>query len=135
MRFICNPKCKGGGSGQGYDFAGDIICNDGCDIGGKAFKFYTPQSNMPLTIKPGFDISITSANDSIELHKWNQEPNTGLSGRIFVGKVSSAGGTINTEIDSTHRWISVFARNPSNSDEYDGCCFRVDGNIITLLTF
>lgn len=137
MKFICNPKgsvkCLCGG-GQGYDLANDIICNNGCNIGGKALKFYTPQS-IPLVIKPGFDISISSGSDSIELHKWNQEPNTGLSGRMLVGKVPSTGGTINIEVDFAHRWISLFARSPNMGGSYDGCCFRMDGNVITLLSF
>lgn len=135
MKYICKPnknrKCPCGAS----TLSGAIICPTTCTAGGKAFAFYLPYKDINLIIRPGFNINITPGNDSIEIHRWSQEPNTSLSGRQFFKKISHTGGEVELDIDSTYRWISIFARNPSNGNIYDGCCFHMSGNLITLLSF
>lgn len=124
-----------GGDGGSTSFAGEIICQDTCTFGGKVFKFYAPQTSLQLQVKIGFDINITSGSDSIQLHRWNQEPNTDLDGREFVAEIPNTGGEVTVTINSTYRWISFFAKNPSNSNNFDGVCFVVDGNTVTLVSF
>ncbi|MBD2489002.1 hypothetical protein [Aulosira sp. FACHB-615] len=127
---------KSSGAGGGESFGGIITCTSGCAVGGKAFTFYAPHTSLSLEIEVGFDITIASGTDSIQLHRWNQLPNTGLTGRQFVAELPHTGGSANAIIDSTHRWISIFARNPSlDFDAFDGVCFTVSGNTITLIGF
>jgi hypothetical protein len=146
MKWIYPPQKKlrnpyadgtggGGSGGGGINFGGRTLCIDSCAIGGKVFEFFAPQSGVPLIITPGLDISISSGTDAIQLHRWSQEPNLDLVGREFVGVVSQTGGTIAATINTTYRWISIFARNPSNGGEYDGVCFTVNGNVLTLVGF
>lgn len=123
------------GGGGGVSFGGETTCSTGCTIGGKAFTFYASNESLSLSIKVGFDIAITSGSDSIQLHKWSQEPNTNLNGREFVCSLSATGGSATVTIDSTYRWISIFAQNPANNNFFDGVCFRVDGSILTLVSF
>jgi hypothetical protein len=136
MKYICKPnknaRCLCGTS-SGY--AGTIACQSGCNTGGKAFAFYLPYPDMHLILKPGFDINITPGADSIEIHRWSQVPNTSFNGRQLHAKISHTGGEVELDINSTYRWISVFARNPSKGNIYDGCCFHMSGNAITLLSF
>ncbi|MBD2437372.1 hypothetical protein [Nostoc sp. FACHB-110] len=127
-------KASGAGGG-GESFGGIIACTSGCAVGGKAFTFYAPHSSIELKIEVGFDISITSGANSIQLHRWSEEPNTALTGREFVAELPHTGGNTSVTIDGTHRWISVFAKNPSNSNYFDGACFTISGNTITLLGF
>ncbi|MEH2201170.1 hypothetical protein [Nostoc sp.] len=129
-------KSGGAASGGGLNFAGEIICNSGCDIGGKAFEFYAPHSNLEIEIQVGFGISITSGSASIQIFGWSQEPNTSLNGRQFIAAVAHTGAKIIIpNLDSTHKWLSIFAKNPSKSGQYDGVCFTVSGNVITLIGF
>ena len=128
----------GGSSASNFsEFGGGNLCTSGqCAIGGKAFQFYAPQTNLPLLIIPSFDIAIATGTDSIQLHRWSQQPNTALTGRTFAGAIANTGGTINVTIDSTYRWISFFARNPSNGNNaFDGVCFTMNGNVVTLLGY
>jgi|GEM_PF-5953259 len=120
-----------------YSFTGEMVCNSTCSTAGtgKAFQFYAPYANLPLIIQPGFDISITTGAVAIQLHKWNQAPNDAMIGREFVAALPSTGGVANVEIDSTNRWISIFAQDPGNSDQYVGACIAIAGNIITLVGF
>lgn len=130
-RWIKSSGAGGGGS----SFGGVTICTGDCAIGGgKAFTFYAPNI-LDLVIVPGFDIVITSGATSIQIHRWSQEPNTSLDGREFVAELDATGGIAPVDIDSTYRWISVFAKNPTNSDFFDGVCFTVSGNILTLISF
>lgn len=120
------------------DFASTVICTSGCTTAangsGKALQFLAP-GTYDLIIAPGFGISITSGSTSIELHKWSQAPNTGLTGRVWVGAVAHTGGKLSVTIDSTYQFISIFAKNPANSNRYDGTCFVANGNKLTLLGF
>lgn len=125
----------GQGSTGGKAFGGETICTNGCLLGGKAFKFYAAQSTLEIKIEPGFDINITAGSDSIQVHRWNQQPNTNLIGRQFVLALPNTGGSAIISIDSTYRWISFFARNPAMSGGYDGVCFTTEGNTITLISF
>lgn len=117
------------------DLTGRSLCTSGCVLGAKAFHFYSAHTNLSLIVEKGFDINITSGSDSIQIHKWSQEPNTNLTGRIWVANLPNTGGKVALTIDSTHRWISIFAKNPSNSNRYDGVCFTLQGNTITLIGF
>lgn len=117
------------------NFSGGVICNQACAIGGKVFQFYAPNPSLGLLIKPGFNINITSGSDSIRLYKWNQAPNTSLTGMTLVGSLPDTGGVISLDITPTYQWISLFAKNPSSAGAYDGCCFTVAGNICTLIGF
>ncbi|MBD2364522.1 hypothetical protein H6G36_25670 [Anabaena minutissima FACHB-250] len=125
----------GGNGGSGVSFGGLITCTDDCTIGGKAFTFYAPQMGLKLEIVPGFDITITSGSTSIQIHRWSELPNTELTGREFAAELPHTGGTVEIDIDSTYRWISIFAKNPDNGDLFDGVCFVVDGNTCTLMGF
>ncbi|MBD2771183.1 hypothetical protein [Iningainema tapete] len=127
---------KSSGTGGGVAFGGGNLCTSGqCAIGGKAFQFYAPQQSLQLTVVPGFDISISTGSTSIQLHRWNQAPNTSLIGREFVQALPNTGGKIAVTIDSTYRWISFFAKNPAKSGQYDGVCFTMSGNVVTLLGY
>lgn len=128
-------KSSGSSSG-GAAFGGTNLCNSGCDIGTKAFEFYAPHTNLELVIEIGFDISITTGSTSIQIHGWSQEPNTSLTGRQFIVAIAHTGAKITIPVlDSTHRWLSIFAKNPAKSGQYDGVCFTVSGNVITLIGF
>lgn len=128
-------KSSGSSSG-GASIGGINLCNSGCAVGTKAFEFYAPQTNLGLVIEIGFGITITSGSTSIQVHGWSQEPNTNLNGREFITAIASTGGkVIIPVIDSTHKWLSIFAKNPDNSNQYDGVCFIVTGNVITLIGF
>lgn len=117
------------------DLTGRSLCTGGCTLGGKAFHFYSAHTTLQLRIEKGFDIDITTDANSIQLHKWSQEPDTNLTGRIWVADLPNTGGNATVTIDSTHRWISIFAKNPANSNQYDGVCFTLQGNTITLIGF
>lgn len=114
--------------------SGDIICQNGCSVGGKAYRFDAPV-DMFLKVVPGFDISISPGTKSIQVHRWNTEPNTSLSGRTFVGEMSERGGAVYLPITNNFRWISIFAKNQGQDDNFDGVCFRLNGNVATLLSF
>lgn len=132
------PGQGGGGSSEEEDvgFGGKIVCESGCSGGsGKAFEFYAAQSDLKLRIVPSFGIEIAPDNKAIQLHRWSELPNTNLSGRQWVGELSQVGGILEVDIDNTHRWVSVFAKNPANNGAYDGVCFVVNRNTITLLGF
>lgn len=125
---------SGGGEG-GASFGGQTICTSGCAIGGKAFAFFAPQTDLELNVQVGFDVSITSGVKSIQVHRWSQEPNTGLTGRVFAAELPHTGGTVKINLTSTYRWISIFAKNPSKSGAFDGVCFSVNGNTCTLIGY
>lgn len=126
---------KSSGTGGGDSFGGIITCTSGCAVGGKAFTFYAPHTSLSLKIEVGFGISITSGSNSIQMHRWNQTPNTGLTGREFVAELPNTGGNTSVDINSTYRWISIFAKNPAKSNQFDGVCFTVSGNVVTLIGF
>ena len=129
-------KSGAANNGSIAEFGGGNLCASGqCAIGSKAFQFYAAQANLQLIVVPGLDISITSGSTSIQLHKWDQQPNTSLNGRTFVTAIPNTGGNVNVTIDSTYRWISFFAKNPANNGYYDGVCFTVNGNVCTLIGF
>lgn len=114
--------------------SGDIICTTGCSLGGKAYRF-DAAVDMFLKVVPGFDISISSGVKSIQIHRWNQLPNTNLTGRTFLAELPNTGGVVFLPITNTFRWISIFAGNPSRGGGFDGVCFRISGNICTLVSF
>ncbi|QLE47825.1 hypothetical protein FD724_06680 [Nostoc sp. C057] len=118
-----------------------IICTSGCTTAaggsGKAFQFYAPQTNLGLIIQPSFGISIQSGSNAIAIYRWSATPNTGMTGRESspIIQYPALGANSNLTIDSTYKWISVFAKNPANSNYLDGVCFAVNGNVITLLGY
>lgn len=132
---------KSGGAGGGASFGGQIICTSGCTTAaggsGKAFQFYAPQPNLGLIIQPSFGISIQNTSNAIAVYRWSTEPNTGMTGRESspIIQLPSTGGKFNLTINSTYKWISVFAKNPGNSNYLDGTCFVINGNVITLLGY
>jgi|GEM_PF-3787329 len=129
------------GLSSGGGVGGRIICNTGCEItganSGKAFEFFSAQSDLILKVLPSYDISIQPTANAIVIYRWSQMPNTGMNGResIPVATLSKLGGNITINLTSTYRWISIFARNPSKNNSLDGCCFVINGNTITLLAF
>ncbi|MEH2067922.1 MAG: hypothetical protein V7K47_07100 [Nostoc sp.] len=126
---------RGGGIG------GKIICTSQCSSAaggsGKAFQFYSPQAGLQMLILPGFDISILNVSDAIRVYRWSQEPNTNGTGQEAnpIIQLPKTGGKFSVNITSTYRWISVYARNPSNNNWLDGTCFTVSGNVISLLGY
>jgi hypothetical protein len=122
-----------------FNFGGATICTSGCAIGGKAFQFYAPQTNLELELQIGFDISVVSGSKSIQIHKWSETPNTNLTGRQFAAELPHTGGRVKINIDNTFRWISIFAKNPVKYGvfigAFDGVCFTVTGSIITLISY
>lgn len=127
-----NCKCKGQVDKK-CPCGGEIICSSGCSSGGKALKFKFKIDSpiiAPIVIKP--KILITSGNNSIQIQGWTQEPNTGLSGRIWVADLPEIGGTVKVK---GYQWISVFAKNPNNSNQFDGVCFTSRGKILELVSF
>ncbi|MEH1902522.1 MAG: hypothetical protein V7L04_14155 [Nostoc sp.] len=129
-------KSSGSATGGGVAFGGANLCNSGCTIGTKAFEFYAPQTNLELIIQVGFGISITAGSKSIQIYGWSQQPNTSLNGRQFIAEIANTGGKIIIPtLDSTHKWLSIFAKNPAKSGQFDGVCFTVTGNVITLIGY
>lgn len=126
---------SGGAPADSASVGGEIICPSNCTTGGKAFGFYAPQISLEMEIQVGFDISIMSGATSIQMHRWNQEPNINLNGREFVAELPHTGGTATVTINSTYRWISFFAKNPANSNFFDGVCFVVSGKVCTLMGY
>lgn len=132
---------KNGGAGGGASFGGQIICTSQCTAAaggsGKAFQFYAPQNNLGLIIQPGFNINIQNTSNAIAVYRWSQQPNTSMSGKEStpIAQLPSTGGRFNLAINSTYKWISVFAKNPANSNYLDGTCFVINGNVITLLGY
>lgn len=132
---------KNGGASGGASFGGQIICTSGCTTAaggsGKALQFYAPQANLGLTIQPGFGISIQNVSNAIAIYRWTAAPNTSLTGKESspIAQLPSTGGKFNLTVDSTHKWISIFARNPANSNYLDGTCFVINGSVITLLGY
>ncbi|AUB37530.1 hypothetical protein COO91_03475 [Nostoc flagelliforme CCNUN1] len=128
------------GSNRGGGIPGRIICNSQCGIAaggsGKAFQFYSAQT-VGLVIVPGFDINIQTNNDAIRVYRWSQEPNTPRFGQEAtpIIQLPKTGGKFTVNITSTYRWISVYARNPSQNNNLDGTCFTVTGNVISLLGY
>lgn len=114
--------------------SGDMICADNCSVGGKAYRFDAPV-DMFLKVVPGFDISISAGANSIQVHRWSQEPNQSLSGREFLAELSEKGGAVYLPITSDYRWISIFAKNQNQGGGFDGVCFRLNGSVATLLSF
>ncbi len=131
-------KCGGVG---GAAFGGLIICTTNCTTSaggsGKAMQFYAPQTNLGLIIQPSFGISIQSGSNAIAVYRWSATPNTGLTGKEAspIAQLPSTGGKFNLTIDSTYKWISIFAKNPAKSNYLDGVCFVANGNVITLLGY
>lgn len=129
------------GDGGGASFGGAIICTSGCTVSaggsGKAFQFYAAQSSLKLNIQPSFGINIQTGDSAIAVYRWSQEPNTSLAGQEAnpIITLPQTGGEFIINITSTYRWISVYAKNPSNSNYLDGTCFIVNGNVITLLGY
>jgi hypothetical protein len=133
------------GAAEAY-YGGEMACSNDCPTdrnnlyySGKAFKFYCPQ-NIRIIIKPTFGMTITPGSTSIQLFRWSQSPNTYTDGREFVAEMPHTGGSTFLEIDSGHRWISIFAKNPSNvsvdlESGFDAACFVMNGNVATLLSF
>ncbi len=133
---------KSGGAGSGgAAFGGAVICTSACTTAaggsGKAFQFYAPQPTLELIIQPSFGISIQNVSDAIRVYRWSQQPNTPRTGQEAspIVQLPSSGGKFTITITSTYRWISVYARNPGNSNFLDGTCFVVSGNVITLLGY
>lgn len=131
-----------------YSLPGILTCdvNSGqCAIGGKALRFFSPFKGN-IIIKPGFDILIgdfweqefingnQNRDKSIEIHRWSQEPNFDMLGRQFVANIPRGGGYALVEIDSSYRWLSVFAYN-DNVSSHDACCFISNANVLTLVDF
>ncbi|MHC5827600.1 MAG: hypothetical protein ACYT04_69895, partial [Nostoc sp.] len=131
-------KCGGAGGGGGASFGGIMICTSGCTVAaggsGKALQFYAPQANLGLIIQIGFNINIQVGSSAIAIYRWSAAPNTSLTGKESLPIISlpNTGGKFNLIINSTYKWISVFAKNPANSNLLDGVCFVVNGNVITL---
>ena len=130
-----------GAGGTGASFGGQIICTSQCTTAaggsGKAFQFYAPQTSLPLIIVPSFGINIQAGANAIAIYRWSQMPNTAMTGREStpISSLPDSGGKFNLTITSTFKWISVFAKNPANSNYLDGTCFVVNGNVITLLGY
>lgn len=116
------------------DYTGIMICPDNCSVGGKAFKFnyfYLPGGQFIVQVGTG--MLITDGINSIQVHGWNEEPNTSLNGRFFIAELPHTGGLVQLPIVS--EWISIFAKNPYTSNHFDGVCFQTTGNLIKLLGF
>jgi len=120
---------------------GFTVCTSACTTAaggsGKAFQFYSPQTEIPLVIVPGFDINIQNVANAICVYRWSQMPNMPRTGQEAspVIQLPNTGGSGVVTITSTYRWISVYARNPANGNHLDGTCFTVAGNVLTLLGY
>lgn len=112
-----------------------IICKQGCNKGGKAAVL---KSNKLLTINidPNLTAGRPRPGTLIRVHRWSQLPNIQLQGISLFTEVAQ-GGQVQVLMPSPFQWISIFAKNPIYSGDgyYDGCCFNLNGNIITILGF
>jgi hypothetical protein len=136
--FQFNGNMSSGISDSGSSLIGQLICQNDCPTGcGKVFNFFAPVGNLSLQIVPSANIDITVGSDAIQLHKWSQRPvqNDPTTGRLFVGDLSEIGGTLPVIITEEHRWISIYARNPNNSNYHDCVCIDVFDSKIFLLNF
>ncbi len=114
--------------------SGSSVCQEECSIGGKAFQSDTTQTvSLKITVKPGLNISY--GTDSIQVHRWSQEPNPESEGRVFLTAMSSFGSEINITLDDAYPYFSISARNGDMSNFYDTCCFTVNGNNVEIVGF
>jgi hypothetical protein len=131
---------KYGGNRGGKSAIATVICTSQCSTvangAGKALRFLAPQT-IELVIQPGFDINITNTANAIAVYRWNQEPNTAKTGMATPPLISlpRTGGKAKFTIDSTWRWLTFFAKNPSNENFLDCCCVVLHGNTVTLLGY
>lgn len=143
--IICQSGCSSGGKAFKFLAANPNIpiiikpgVNRQCCCKERSCKVskYTTNLILNLNIQVGLmSNQISQSTDSIELHRWNQEPNTSLSGRTFFKKIPHTGGIIEVPVDSSYQWISIFARNINQGGSYDGVCFKVNKNIVSLISF
>lgn len=126
----------GGGSVEPPEpiLSGSLICTGQCSTGGKAYQSSANQT-VNLNIVPSPNLPIVSGSNSIQIHRWNQLPNTSLAGRIFLSALPATGGTVPITLDGGYQYFSIFAKNPNKGNFYDGCCFTVSENTINLVGY
>jgi hypothetical protein len=117
MRCCCKPK-------------GEVICTSQCATGGKAY-FYPSNKTFTIQANPGLPITPGS---QVRIYSWSQIPNTSLIGMTLLTSVN-LGSSFSVGFSIFSQWISVFARNSLQGNNYDGCCFNVSGGNISILGF
>lgn len=111
------------------------MCNEDCSLGSKCFEFYSTYIELPLIIQTGFDFQIATGNDSIQIHRWNQTPNSNMEGREWVASIPNTGGTVNVNITPEYRYISFSSRNPNIDNMYDTPCVMNSNNTFVLIGY
>lgn len=132
-------------AGSSPPLLGKMVCLDECSsiepLSGKAFQFFAPQTDIELIVKPGFNIGISAENtnyeppidNGIQIHRWTQEPNHDMNGRVFVAELPHTGGAIKLSINnSSQNWISCFAL---DGGIFRATCFVVLGNVLVPIGF
>jgi hypothetical protein len=73
---------------------------------------------------------------SVQVHKWDQEPNTNFAGRIFHKLVlpdTQGKLTFRFSPSPEFAYLSFFQRNPSKSSQWDCCCVSVNNILQTII--
>lgn len=109
-----------------------ILCTGDCAIGGKALAF-GPGWNGTHTFTMAPEPTLVVADPKgIEIYGWTEEPNTGLSGRVWVADLPETGGTFEITFTGANNWISVFARDNFGTGDYNGACITWDNGTETI---
>jgi hypothetical protein len=108
---------------------GTLICTNQCGLGGKA---YQGSSVRVFTLFAIASLNI-NLNLPVKIFQWDRLPNTQLSG-MSLFKELLVNQSFVFEFTGIAQYISVFAINPA-SGNYDGCCFTVSGDAVTLIGF
>jgi hypothetical protein len=108
---------------------GTLLCTAQCALGGKAYQGF---SARVFTIFAIASLNINTALP-IKIFKWDRLPSVALTGMTLFKEVLVNDSFI-FEFSGTAQYISVFAVNPG-SGFYDGCCFTVSGDALTLVGF
>ncbi len=98
------------------------------DTFGKQFKFM-------IQAAPGH-----VGAGSVQVHKWNQQPNVNFAGRIFHKLIiPDIQGILSFKFSPSPGfvWLSFFQRNPAESGNWDCCCVSVNNilQVVNLVSF
>lgn len=123
--------------GEEMPIPASVICTADCTIGGKAIFFPDAVLDTEFTFSVSPQGLVISAlyEIAIQVHTWSSPPGTSLTGRIWIADLGKDGGTFTFTPTTSNRYLSVFARNPDNADEFDGCCVLWSGNTLMLMSF
>jgi hypothetical protein len=94
-----------------------------CD--GNYIEFLTYEENKSYIATISVHPSIVVIGSGIQLHLWNQVPNSDFLGRFWQGELTGNNGQLPFKLTSTLKYLTLMARNPGMSDSWDSVFFTV----------